>query len=86
MNFSAAVLDFQISESVDVVCTLMVAVGSSVNPVLYGWLDMSFRTAFKRLLGPIFNHRFLRTVPRIRDALDPFPFNMPFYIEILNVN
>ncbi len=82
MNFSAAVSDYEISESVDVVCTLMVAVGSSVNPVLYGWLDMSFRAAFKRLLAPIFkNLRASRKLPKIRDALLHVPWSMAFYLQ-----
>ena len=73
---------YEIPESVDVVCTLLVAVGSCINPMIYGWLDISFRSAFKRLLGPIFNPRVLRAVPRIRDGLHP----LPFYIQILSGN
>jgi hypothetical protein len=82
VNFSAAVSDYEISESVDVVCTLLVAVGSSVNPILYGWLDMSFRAAFKRLLAPIFKRlRASRKLPKIRDGLQHVPWPMAFYLK-----
>ena len=84
VNFTAALFDYEIPRSVDVFCTLLVAVGSSVNPILYGWLDMAFRSAFKRLLTPIFHPCVLRRVPRIRNGLHPLPGNMPFYIQILS--
>ena len=81
VNFTAAVLDFNIPESADIVCTLMVAVGSCVNPIIYGWLDGSFRAAFKRLLSPILQFRASRSLLTPRSALHPRP--IPYYIQML---
>ena len=83
VNLTAAISNYEIPESVDILCTLMVSVGSAINPILYGWFDISFRSAFKRLLRPILKPRSLRPVPRVSDALQPHPRSLPFYIQIL---
>ncbi len=54
VNFTAALIDFQIPQWLDSASTLLVATGSMVNPLFYAWLDSSFRSAFKKLLFPIF--------------------------------
>ena len=81
VNFTAAVLDFNISESADIACCLMVAVNSCVNPVIYGWLDGSFRAAFKKLLAPILQIRASRTAPTLRNAFHPQ--QVPYYVQML---
>ena len=85
MNFTAAVFDYEIPQSVDILCTLLVAVASAVNPILYGWLDMAFRSAFKRLLAPVFNTRASRELTGVRHANQRIAWSIPDIETIRNV-
>ena len=54
VNFTAALIHYDIPKWLDSISTLLVAAGSMVNPLFYAWLDSSFRLAFKKLLLPVF--------------------------------
>ena len=85
VNFTAAVFEYEIPQSVDVLCTLLVAMASAVNPILYGWLDMAFRSAFKRILAPIFSTPASKEVTGVRHVNQLKAWSMPNIKAIRNV-
>ena len=71
VNFTAALIYYDIPLWLDAVSTLLVATGSMVNPLFYAWLDSSFRQAFKKLLFPIFGRIGSATVTVVSNYSGP---------------